>query len=494
MIDRKIEMFFISIVVMSSLSFASYCSLDFGFSLIYYQNISGNITSFLNMSNFTKINQTTYKYELFDNNTNVTHIFNMVFDCNKTKTFFLIFENLNTTFFPNVEYNVTGNESINLTFIISPVFFGNYVVKEHGVFGDNESEFYIDSPLTISRNYTFPFMPEGRYYHVFEISNGKETRYVNYIFRSVVFPDPEILEVYKSESFYGKNSSVSIFGRNIKNASITLLPSNKTIAMENVTKDYFKASFLISDEKVERIIIKGWNEHKNITKEINFSLKQNDLSNTTIYPSIILYPGLTTNRTTKIKLIEFNTDVPILIETIETRENYFGESKFFDYYITNERGERYEPSYPFKAKEIYLFLLASIPSRGLINITLKSFTITDKEITLDFLATNEEKPNEVNITYYSRQVSCKAEGENVINSSYICKFIVLPNEKIENLQSQEIELLKNAFQERINLLEDNLKKEKEKFNLTIMIFIVIVIAVVIYLTREFWARLFFALR
>lgn len=471
----------------------SYCPLDLFFNLSYLENVSNNIITF-NVTNFSKINLSTYRHISFESDTNKTKIIDITFDCNKTKTFFIIFDGLNTSYISNVKYNVTANTTINIMFLISPVLFGNYSIKEYGILGENITTIYLDSPYLLNRTYVFPFVPEGEYYHVFEVTNGREVRYLNYIFKNIVYPNPEILELFLQNATYGKTAQISFFARNIKNATITFLPANKTIQFVNVSKDYFKVDFLINDTEVEKIRIDYYNEYKNASMLINYTLQPLDLSNTSIYKSEIIYPSVKVNQTTKILLIDFKTETPLLIKKIESKENYFGEEKFFDFYITNEKGERYDANSLFFAKQIYLFILPSKPARGQIIFNLSSFTITNKEILFDFLSSNETKPEKLNITYFNRIAECAVQGENVLESVYICKFEVPASANINALQSEELTLIQTSYQEKIKLLEESLKQEKDKFNKAIIFFVIVAIIVSFYLTREFWLRLLYAVR
>ena len=118
---NRMVLLLIPVFLSLNLALSSYCDLDLN-PLIDFNNVTLNMT---------RLNETHYRYEYFDNTTNTTDIFTMSIDCSQEKTFFII--NNNTYPENETHYEVELGDNISVNFIVSPVIFTNYTISSWGI-------------------------------------------------------------------------------------------------------------------------------------------------------------------------------------------------------------------------------------------------------------------------------------------------------------------------------------------------------------------------
>jgi hypothetical protein len=457
--DMKTKLLiFLSILSLLPLAKADYCDLNLHPQLVY----AINDTTFGSF-NLTKISPTQYQVSYFDNSTNTTHDFILNLECNQTKTFFII---------NNQTYLETRpNQTINFDFIIAPIVFTNYTIHSFGLFDIVPISTYLDDLFYYNLTQTFPVIPSGIYYQTFEVSNGLQTQYIIYTINNTLTLNPIILKFdYSPEMTYAKFYDVSLLAENLNKARVEI--ANQTFELTNSTKYYWEGKIYVLNQ-TSKIKVVAENDYGSVSEEYDVVIE--DLS----FPvNNIVLPAVAINQSSKVLLIDFGVDLPINLNVASTPILTANETQTYDYYIVDEN-DRMNPT---QAKKLFLILNPHQPTRNVLEINISSPFFSQKTIRVEFLGSSVPYPNEVNLTYYNKPTYCKLVGDNLLNSSYECKFYVPYNMNPQSLQSTELEALKTAYETKIEYLNkdiDNLKLQR--LGAFVVIAIIVICLAVYYL-------------
>jgi hypothetical protein len=438
---------------------ASYCDFDFRPKLFTPTDIF----------NLTKVNETFYKFTYFDNNTNTSFDIFVRVECDQDKTFFII---------PNNTYIETKpNETVNFSFIISPVQFRNYTIKSWGLFNISETKIYLDDIYYYNISQTFPSVPAGVYYQTFEIENGLQTQYVTYKINNTLTVNPIIIKFeYPKRITYAKFYNTSLIADNLNFAYITL--NNESFTLSNKTQFSWEGKFYTLNS-TNKITLTVENPYQKISKD--FDIIVEDLQ----FPvNNIILPAAAINQTSKILLADFSVDMPINISySVKQEATEVGNETItpqLDYYISDEDG-RLNPT---QAKKLYLFVNPKEAVRYVLSIDISSKYFNNKTVRVEFLGSDRQLSPEVNFVYYEKQTQCKLVGDNLLDSKYECKFTLPYNMNPENLQATEIQMLREGYEMKINILNKDIKNLTTQ-RLILLIFIaLIIIAMLIYYMKD----------
>jgi hypothetical protein len=455
----KILTYLLLIFLSFSVSLASYCDFDLN-PKIFMPN--GNF-------NFTKVNETYYKFTYFDNITNTSSDILLKVNCNQDKTFFII---SNDTYI-----ETKPNETVNFSFIISPVQFRNYTIKSWGLFSISETKVYLDDIYYYNISQTFPTVPAGVYYQTFEIENGLQTQYVTYKINNTLTVNPIIIKFeYPKRITYAKFYNTSLIADNLNFAYITL--NNESFTLSNTTQFSWEGKFYTLNS-TNKITLTVENPYQKISKDFDITVE--DLQ----FPiNNIILPAVSINQTSKILLADFSVDIPINIsysvrqEAIEVGNEIITPQ--LDYYISDEDG-RLNPT---QAKKLYLLINPKEAVRYILSVEISSKYFSNKTIRVEFLGSDRQLSPEVNFVYYEKQTKCKLVGDDLLNSKYECTFTLPYNMNPENLQSTEIQMLREGYQMKIDTLNKEIKNLTTQKLILLILIALIVIAMLIYYMKD----------
>lgn len=464
--------FFVALAMVCTLAALSqYAKADCGF--IDY-NASIAVTS--NQTNFTAVfmNMTgvngSYSYEVYDNLTNSStfYFFNASANCAR-KTFFVI----NTS--SQEDIYVFPNQTINLSFIVSPVSFSSYTVRSWGVFDLKPTTIYLDEPKTYNYTVIFPFITAGKYLQTFEVSNGKEFAYVTFRFNNTIRPEPRILKFdYPATMQYAKNYKVGVFGDNFDTAVVSL--DGKTFNLTNTSEYYFEGNVYTMNPLTTMTLTIS-----NGVKAVNMTYPMQTSSIVAHIQSLVL-PAVTINQSSRLALADFGVDypIPVTLQSSAVMEN--NQTPDYSYFIANEAGTINPP----EAKALFVYLTPQSSVRGLITANMSSPLLPVQTFTIEFIGSRVTNPSEINITYYEKLTNCKIRGDYAYNATYHCEFDI-PNPNavdINNFQSNELQAIREKYESQIvRLQSDNTDLNNFRW-MVIAAIILVVIGFIVYIKRE----------
>jgi hypothetical protein len=442
-----------------NISLAGYCDFD----------LKPKIFTPTDIFNLTKVNETFYKFTYFDNNTNTSFDIFMKVECNKDKTFFVISN--------NTYIETKPNETVNFSFIISPVEFRNYTIKSWGLFNFSETKIYLDNIYYYNTSQTFPTVPAGIYYQTFEIQNGLQTQYVTYKINNTLTVSPIIIKFeYPKKITYAKFYNVSLIVDNLNSAYIIL--NSESFNLSNTTQFSWEGKFYTLNS-TNKITLTVENPYQKISKDFDITVEdlQFPLNN-------IILPAVAINQTSKILLADFGVDMPINIsysvrqEAIESGNQTLTPT--LDYYITDEDG-RLNPT---QAKKLYLLINPKEAVRYILSVEISSKYFNNKTIRVEFLGSDRQLSPEVNFVYYEKQTKCKLVGDDLLNSKYECTFTLPYNMNPENLQATEIQMLREGYQMKIDTLNKDIKNLTTQRLILLIVITLFILAILLYYIKD----------
>lgn len=439
----------------------AYCSIPFSLDGQFFQN--NTLISSFNLTNqsnqYVAFFNNTYNNDTFSNKI----IINL--NCDKQKTFFIINQS-------QAIIDVKSNSTVNLNFWISPVIFGNYSIRGWGIFNHSQG-IYLDKPYLFNKSYEFPILPYGKYSQVFEITNGYETQYVSYQFNNTYAPEPTIFKVeYPSKITYGKNYKVSVYGDNIDRIELGV---GKNVWNVYNTSEYYFEGKIFTLEEVNQLNLKAINNYKTINKTYQISIEPLNVS-----IQNIIIPAIPLNQSTRILIYDFQTDYQIPINVSSRAIIPENQTQDFSYYIVNED----DIINPSSARRLYAIINTQSPIQRAIEVKVSSITFPSQSFNIEFVGSNYFNQPIMNITYYDKPTLCVLKGENFLNSKYSCTFELPINYDVEKLQMNEIALLKEGYEYKINLLEKENSSLKTQRLIVIIGIILLVIAIIFYLISK----------
>jgi len=456
--------FLVAVSIMMSLVRADYCSINLNPSL----NLTINET-FLSNLQLNHLGNGKYQLIYVDNSTNTSYIVDLSLTCNKSKTFWLLY--------PSIYLETQPNSTVWFNFTIAPVIFTNYTISSWGLFNLSDIDLgYLDNVTNIHIDKVMPAIPSGIYYQTFEISNGLQTQYITFTINNTLTLNPIIMKfTYPTRVSYGKWYNVSLLASNLKTAKVVV--NDREFSLTNTSEYYWEGKFYVTNS-TNRIKLVVVNDFGNLEKEYEITVEplQFSISN-------LILPAVPVNQTSKIELVDFGVDLPIQINfnispiAIGNATNY---TLFYDYYITDENGI----INPTQAKSLYLLINPKKAERGIISITISSPYFDSKNFTVEFLGSQQYYPNEMNITYYNKPTYCKLVGSDLLNSKYICQFEIPYNINPNELQSKEWEMLKEAYESKIEIMNKELNSLKTQRLIAIIGTIIAVVVLVIWYFKD----------
>ncbi len=437
-------------VMVSSLSYASYCDLDLH-PYLNITNISSNETYFSEYLTF--LGNGTYGF----NDNNMSIYLSLI--CNQNRSFFIIPSENDTRII-----QVSLDDDVNFTpnFTISPVKFTNYTIHGWGMFNYIKTT-HLDSPYLFNKTFEItPEIPSGTYYQVFEVTNGYETKYVKYVINITNPTLPRIISYdIPNIIYYNKEFNVSILSENTDKVIIEgrlddLLVKNYTL--DKITNSSFKGEMWF-DSEINKIVI--------IAKNGKYEDKL-VISKTLNIPSIevrnVIIPSIAVNQTSRVMVADFDVDVPLKVEVsgnlFELQPNQTTSSTDASFYFADENGI----VNPQKAREIYLYITPSSPKifRVIFNVSILNF-MRDYSGKVEFRGSTFTNPYELNFTYNGHPTKCTLQGDDITTAKYVCNFELDKDVDINNLESNEYKLLKQNYETQISSLEkevDGLKNQR----------------------------------
>jgi hypothetical protein len=444
---------FITLLLLAPFVKADYCDLNLN--PVLYANFTLNAT---------KLNSTFYQFSYFDNSTNQTINYLLKIDCNQTKTFFLIPDQTQITTQPN--------QTINFNFKIAPVaLYTNYTINSWGLFDINSTTIEnLSDVYFYNSTLTFPTIPSGLYYQTFEVSNGLQTQYIIFEINNTLTLNPIIMKFdYPTRIAYGKFYNVSLIAENLNEAIVEIAGRNFTLT--NTTQFAWEGKIFVLNS-TDKIKLIAKNDYAQTTQQ--FDILVDELQ----FPiSNIILPAVALNQSSKILLFDFGVDMPIDVNCTAT---IGGNSTSFDYYITDE-DDRINPT---QAKKIYLILNPKQAIQYVLFVNISSPYFPSKSIKVEFLGSALSYPSELDINYYDKPTHCKLVGDNLLNSFYVCNFTLPYNTNPENLQSNEIKLLKDGYEMKIDTLDKEINNLTNQRLILIIVIAIAVISFVIYLLKD----------
>jgi hypothetical protein len=389
-------------------------------------------------------------------------------NCNLNKTFFIVSQD-------SLVKNTKANETISFNFLIIPVAQNiNYLVTSWGLFDINETLINnLDYVYNYSISLTMPAIPEGVYQQVFEVSNGLQTQYITYEINNTQTLTPIIMKfTYPEKVTYGRYYNVSLLAKNVNSASIEV--SGLNFALVNVSEYYWEGRFYVTNS-TNNITLKVENPFSNLEQTYNLTVEDLDFS----IANIIL-PAVAVNQSSNILLVDFGVDIPIPVSVDAYPVLGVNETQTFDFYITDEAGR----TSPTTAKKLYLILSPKQPVKSTLGINITSPYFSQKVINVEFLGSQITYSPEVTFTYYDKQTHCKLIGDNLLNSSYRCEFSLPYNINPNNLQSTELEMLKMAYETKIDYLNKSIGNLEFQRLIILVILIIIIIGLVVYFLKD----------
>jgi hypothetical protein len=390
-------------------------------------------------------------------------------ECDQDKTFFIISN--------NTYIETKPNETVNFSFIISPVQFRNYTIKSWGLFNISETKVYLDDIYYYNTSQTFPTVPAGIYYQTFEIENGLQTQYVTYKINNTLTVNPIIIKFeYPKRITYAKFYNVSLIADNLDSAYITI--ENESFKLSNTTQFSWDGKFYTLNS-TNKITLTIENSYQKISRDFDITVE--DLQ----FPiNNIILPAVAINQSSKILLVDFDVDVPINMsysvrqEAIESGNQTFMPA--LDYYITDEDG-RLNPT---QAKKIYLLVNPKEAVRYILSIDISSRHFSNKTIRVEFLGSERTFSPEVNFIYYEKETRCKIIGDNLLDSKYECTFTLPYNMNPENLQATEIQMLREGYQMKIDTLNKEIKNLITQRLILLILIALFILAILIYYIKD----------
>jgi len=447
------------IFLLFNIASAGYCDFD----------LKPKLFTLTDAYNLTKVNETYYKFTYFDNNTNTSSDIFMKVECDQDKTFFVITN--------NTYIETKPNETVNFSFIISPVQFRNYTIKSWGLFNISEIKFYLDNIYYYNTSQVFPAVSAGVYYQTFEIENGLQTRYVIYKINNTLTVNPIIIKFeYPKRITYAKFYNVSLIADNLDLAYITI--GNESFKLSNTTQFSWEGKFYTLNS-TNKITLTVENPYQKISKDFDITVEdlQFPLSN-------IILPAAAINQSSKILLADFGVDMPINIsysvkqEAIESGNQTF--IPVLDYYIADEDG-RLNPT---QAKKLYLLVNPKEAVRYVLSIDISSEHFSNKTVKVEFLGSERTFSPEVNFIYYEKETRCKIVGDNLLDSKYECTFTLPYNMNPENLQATEIQMLREGYEMKIDTLNKDIKNLTTQRLILLIVIALIIIAMLVYYVKD----------
>jgi hypothetical protein len=374
----------------------------------------------------------------------------------------------------NLTITTQPNETINFNFIVSPVVFTNYTIKSWGLFDINDITINnLNDVYYYSDNETTPAIPEGVYYQAFEISNGLQTQYVIFTINNSKTLTPIIMKFdYPTEITYGKYYNVSLLASNVNNAVVEV--SGMNFALANTSDYYWEGRFFVVNS-TNNIKLKIENPYTNLEKIYNITVKDLDFP-----ANNIILPAVAVGQSSSVLLVDFNVDFPIPVNVSATPILGENQTQDFEFYIVDETGK----ANPTQAKQLYVVLNPKKPTKNTLEVNITSPDFLQKTIRVEFLGSQNTYPPEMNITYYNKPAFCKLVGNNLLNSSYECKFYLPYNINPENLQASEINMLKESYEMKINTLNDEINNLSTQRLILIVILIIACICLIIYVLKD----------
>jgi hypothetical protein len=120
----------------------------------------------------------------------------------------------------------------------------------------------------------------------------------------------------------------------------------------------------------------------------------------------------------------------------------------------------------------------------MISITISSPYFDSKNFTVEFLGSQQYYPSEMNITYYNKPTYCKLVGSDLLSSKYVCQFEVPYNINPNELQGKEWEMLKEAYESKIEIMNRELNSLKTQRLIVIIGTIIAVVVLVIWYFKD----------
>jgi hypothetical protein len=415
--------------------------------------------------NLNKIGGGLYNYSFVDNSTNQTINLLLKLECNKTKTFWILT--------PSTYIETKPNSTIWFNFTIAPVVFTNYTISSWGLFDlSNINLGYLDDVTNIRIDKVMPAIPSGIYYQTFEITNGLQTQYITFTINNTLTLNPIIMRfTYPTRISYGKWYNVSLLASNLKTAKVIV--NDREFSLTNTSEYYWEGKFYVTNSTNKIKLIVG-NEFGNLEKEYEITVEPLQFS-----VSNLILPAVPINQTSKIQLVDFGVDLPIPISissapiAIGNVSNY---TPFYDYYITDENGIINPP----QAKSLYILINPKKSERGRISITFSSPYFDSKSLMVEFLGSQQYYSSEMNITYYNKPTYCRLIGSDLLNSKYVCQFEFPYNINPSELQSKEWEMLKEAYESKIQIMNRELNSLKTQRLIAVIGTIITVIVLLIW--------------
>jgi len=429
-----------TIAATAGMAIAVPCQLDYQATTTHYFN--GTLTDFVNYTNFTG-NSAVYSFSnLTMNVSNVTENYtlnsedwflNLTFLCGD-RTFFII--NQSQSY-----YEVTPNQSVNISFIVSPVVFGSYRVSSWGIFNVTSNITQINAPMFFNYSLPFPYVTSGLYTQTFQIINGHQVQYLSFAINNTIRPEPRILKFDHPDAMkYGKNYNVSVFGDNFVNASVVV--GDKTFNLTNTSVYYFEGS-IYAMSPVDHITLELDNDVKSVTTDYSMATSPN----APVARNLIL-PAVKINESSRFLLVDFGVDYPVPLTVNSVAVTQYNQTADFAYYIANEDGQ----INPAQARVLYIYLTPQTASLNRITGNFTSALVSSSAFSVEFVGSQFTNQPQVNLTYYEKYTQCSLIVKDFLdptNNSYDCHFSLPANIQLDSLQFNELQSMKDRYESTI---------------------------------------------
>lgn len=445
-------------------------------------NITSASMSF-NLSQFLKSGSQYIANYTINNSNNLTQsqtLAYLSFDCNETKTFFII----NAS---NASITTKPNETVVFSFIVAPRTFSDYVIKSWGIFNISERSINISNPYFYNISAIVPDLERGNFRQVFEIRNGLEAQYLFYEINNTGIIHSRILKAeVPTKLVYGKFFNLSFVVDNTDGMSVELFKDTSKVSEFNLKQE---SPYLFDGEYIPRDfvnIIKLNVRNNYTTQEIYYNV-------TTDKPDFtsdnVILPSLMVNYTSFIPLVDFKTDaqIPITVSATTNQINISGNETNIttsvinaDYYFANELGT----ANPSVAKQLYLYINPKTPERGHLEVTIASPAFDNKTFSVDYLGGTFNNQPVMDINYYNKPTHCVIKPSAGYTTNYTCSFDLPSDYDVKNLQNNELTILKSGYDDKISVRDDKIKESNSRFYYLLGFNIIILLAGTVYIFKD----------
>jgi hypothetical protein len=445
-------------------------------------NVSSELMSF-NLNQFLKSgSQYIAKVSINDSN-NLTisqTLATLSFDCNNTKTFFII----NSS---DVNIVTKPNNTVTFSFIISPRTFSDYVIKSWGIFNISERNINISNPYFYNVSAIVPDLERGTYRQVFEIRNGLEAQYLLYDINNTGIIHSRILKAeVPTKLVYGKYFNLSFVVDNTNLMNIELFKDTSKVSEFNLKQE---SAYLFDGSNIpfDFVNIIKLNVRNNYTaQEIYYNVITDKTDFTT---DNIILPSLLINYTSFIPLVDFKTDAQIPITVTATTNqinvsvngtNITQSAINADYYFANERGT----ANPIVAKQLYLYINPKTPERGHLEITIASPAFDNKTFSVDYVGGSFNNQPVMDINYYNKPTHCVIKPSAGYMTNYTCTFDLPSDYDVKNLQNNELDMIKSGCDMTISAKDQKISDGTRNYYMLIGLDIIVLIIGAGYLLKD----------